>query len=185
MQVQSARSAGRPGGSEAPLAAVAHATPPHALNEKHSPFGIGVGGSAKIVNMPRDVPGQRRLNAWCGRARACWRGLAGSVSGAPSLLQQRSSQRRGVVNVVGIRLDYSRTKRHPKRAVHLIPMQAALGMMRKIHKASRIAQLHGVHGHRHPGGGDRGGVRHYGAPLFFDKSSFVLETQSTSVTDTH
>jgi hypothetical protein len=163
VQVQSARSAGRPGGSEAPLAAVAHATPPHALNEKHSPFRIGVGGSAKIVNMPRDVPGQRRLNAWCGRARACWRGLAGSVSGAPSLLQQRSSQRHlltGVVNVVGIRLDYSRTKRNPKRARNLYAMQATLGMMRKIHKASRIAQLHGVHGHAHPGGGDRGGARH-------------------------
>ena len=78
-------------------------------------------------------------------------------------LQQRSSQRHlltGVVNVVGIRLDYSRTKRNPKRARNLYAMQATLGMMRKIHKASRIAQLHGVHGHAHPGGGDRGGARH-------------------------
>ena len=68
----------------------------------------------------------------------------------------------GVVNVVGIRLDYSRTKRKPKRARNLYAMQATLGMMRKIHKASRIAQLHrhGVHGHAHPGGGDRGGARH-------------------------
>ena len=35
------------------------------------------------------------------------------------------------------------TKRNPKRAVNRYAMQAALGMMRKVHKASRIASYMG------------------------------------------
>ena len=35
------------------------------------------------------------------------------------------------------------TKRNPTRAVNRYPMQAALGMMRKVHKVSRIASYMG------------------------------------------
>ena len=47
------------------------------------------------------------------------------------------------VNVVGGRQDAPLTKRNPKRAVNRYAMQAALGMMRKVHKASRIASYMG------------------------------------------
>ena len=41
------------------------------------------------------------------------------------------------------RQDPQLTKRNPKRAVNRYAMQAALGMMRKVHKASRIASYMG------------------------------------------
>ena len=47
------------------------------------------------------------------------------------------------LNVVGDRQDPQLTKRNPKRAVNRYAMQAALGMMRKVHKASRIASYMG------------------------------------------
>ena len=51
--------------------------------------------------------------------------------------------RRSSLNVVGGRQDPQLTKRNPTRAVNRYPMQAALGMMRKVHKVSRIASYMG------------------------------------------
>ena len=68
-------------------------------------------------------------------------------SGARTIFRPAPNSRGFKVNDSGKcrwdRQDPQLTKRNPKRAVNRYAMQAALGMMRKVHKASRIASYMG------------------------------------------